>query len=305
MRLTGVAVVVAVACGCVGGLSPASAAVPDDTSTSNTASEPTTRFGNTVSPREGETYHDGFLRLQRAYGSLGAVRMFYPGLPGSWSEIKTRVGATPVAVSFKVQPHDVLIGRYDRELREWFADAPTDRTTWWSYWHEPEDDIATDRISAEVYKLAWDHIATLADSVGNPKLRATLTLMCWTTNPHSGRTWSDYYAGDAVIDVLAFDCYNSGQRNGLYKSPRKMFEASNALADRVGKPWAVAELGSVIVPGDDGRGRATWLRRNARYLRAHNAVYCTYFDSDIGVDFRLHDRPSKTAWREIVTGQWG
>jgi len=267
-----------------------------------TATSP--RFGASIFPRPGETYRQAYLRSQHVYGQLGAVRVFYPGLPADWATITSNVGTTPVVVSFKAPPNEIVAGLHDSQLRQWFATAPTDRVTWWSYYHEPENDVATERITAEMYKLAWTHVAALADSVGNPQLRATLTLMCWTTEPASGRDWRDYYAGNAVIDVLAWDCYNSAYRKGRYRSPSEMFARPYAAARSVGKPWAVAEFGSVLVAGDNGRGRASWLRSVASYLRSHAASYGTYFDSDVGVDYRLHDRPSRRAWRQIVRSQW-
>lgn len=263
-----------------------------------------TRFGSTVFEREGETYRDAFLRVQRTYGRLGAVRMFSPGLPPSWSKIRQDVGDTRVIVSFKAEPAAILSGRHDRTLRQWFAAAPEDRITRWSYWHEPEDDIEAGQLRDGSYRRAWKHLHKLANSAHNSKLRSTLILMCWTAEKNSGRRWRDYYAGDRVVDLLAFDCYNAGHRNGRYRAPRDLLGPASRLADRIGKPWAVTELGSVVVSGDRGRGRAGWLRRTSRFLRSHDARFCTYFDSDIGVDFRLHDGPSRKAWRGLVRSQW-
>ena len=267
-------------------------------------SEPATRFGTTVYKNAGETDRQAFLRIQQTYGRLGAVRLFNPRLPADWATISGNVGTTPVVVSFKAPPEEILAGVHDRELRHWFATAPTDRVTWWSYYHEPENDAAKERITAEIYKLAWTRVAALADSVQNPRLRATLTLMCWTTEAASGRNWRDYYAGNAVIDVLAFDCYNTAYRQGRYRAPGDMFAGPRAAARSAGKPWAIAEFGSLLAKGDDGRRRATWLRQSAQYLRDNAAIFCTYFDSNVSGDYRLLDKPSRLAWREVVQGQW-
>jgi len=304
LRRLFVAALVVVCCGAL--VSPTAAARPvAGPGTSASLVETSPRFGGSVFARPGETYRQAFLRSQRTYGGqLGAVRVFYPGMPADWSAITANVGTTPVMVSFKAPPNEVVAGLHDAELRQWFAAAPTNRVTWWSYYHEPENDVAKERITAEIYKLAWDHVSALAKSVQNPKLRATLTLMCWTLQPASGRDWRDYYAGGAVIDVLAFDCYNFGYRTGRYLSPSKILGRAYAVAQSAGKPWGIAELGSVVVTGDNGRGRATWLRSVASYLRSHGASFGLYFDSDVGVDYRLHDRRSRRAWREIVRSQW-
>ena len=128
--------------------------------------------------------------------------------------------------------------------------------------------------------------------------------MNWTLKRVSGRAWRDYYPGDAIIDVLAWDAYNPAAGRGVYQSPERMFGGVRAVSERVGKPWGIAEFGSVLAAGDDGAGRAAWLRAVAAYLREHEACFATYFDTDIGVDYRLHDEASRAAWREILASQW-
>jgi hypothetical protein len=283
------------------------APAPDNAAGSDSArvGASNTRFGTSLFALPGETWHDAFLRQQRTYGRLGAVRLFHSKQPGGWETIKEHVGQTPVVVSFKMNPAHVVAGLFDMQMLEWFSQAPTDRVTWWSYYHEPENDVAKEKLDTEIYKLAWQHLAALADHVGNPQLRATLILMCWTTEPQSGRNWRDYYPGALAIDVLAFDCYNSAYRSGRYRAPRDLFIKITEIATNTGKPWGIAELGSVLVSGDRGLGRSEWLRRSARFLRANGAVFCTYFDSDIGVDYRLRDTPSRRAWRDVVHAQYG
>ena len=254
-------------------------------------------FGGTVFERPGESYREAFLRVRRTYGGkLGIVRLFYSGLPASWSKIRSNVGSTRLAISFRAAPAEVLAGRHDAALRNWFADAPRGHVTRWSYMHEPENDS----LNNGQYRRAWRHVNELAQKAGNRKLRSTLILMCWTLEKNSGRDWRDYYPGARVIDVLAFDCYNAGHRNDTYRSVRELLSGAARLSKRIDKPWAIAELGSVVVGGDDGRGRAAWLKRVARFAHDRGARFVTYFDSDVGVDYRLHDAASRSAWRTIV-----
>ena len=74
------------------------------------------------------------------------------------------------------------------------AKAPTDARTWWSFWHEPEDNIEGGNFTAAQYRTAWRHVADLADAAHNQQLRATLILMCWSAEKGSHRDWRDYYA---------------------------------------------------------------------------------------------------------------
>jgi hypothetical protein len=236
--------------------------------------------------------------VQAAYGGLDAIRLFFRRLPGSWRSIGERVGTTPVVVSFKADPRAVLSGQYDAELRQWFAEAPTDRATYWTYWHEPENDP----VDPTAYRQAWQHVAALADEAANPELRSTLVLMCWTLSPKSGRDWRSWYPGDDTIDVMAFDCYNTGRRHGIYRDPESILAPVAAVAAEVGKPWGIAEFGTPVVPSDGGeQGRAAWLHTFADYVAAHGGVFATYFDSYVGFDYRLHDAISIRAWRDIVT----
>jgi hypothetical protein len=263
--------------------------------TANRASA--TQFGGTVYENPNETYREAYKRVTRTYGKLDAVRMFFPGTPGSWSSIRAKVDGTPVVASFKMSPTDVVRGKYDGLMKRWFRSAPTSRPTYWSYWHEPEEDVST-----RTYRHAWQRLAHLAAKAHNPSLKATLILMCWTLDKHSGRNWKSYYAGRKAIDVVAFDCYNTGRKNGVYKSPRDIIRPVIHAAKSVHKPFGIAEFGTTVIKGDGGQqGRATWLRQYARYVQRHGGRFATYFDSYMGYDYRLHDRISQHAWRGVVS----
>lgn len=265
------------------------------------AAPPETRFGTTVYKNPGETTREAFHRVRGKYGGeLGAVRVFYPGMPASWNKIRANYGSTPLVVSFAPNPAAVLSGKHDAAFRTWFAGAPSGRDIWWSYWHEPEND-APRAFSHRAYRKAWRHIERIADRADvGPRVDATLILMCWTLAKNSGRNWRDYYAGDDVVDVLGFDCYNGGHKKGRYRPVEDFLGPAAALARRVGKPWGVAELGSLVVRGDNGSGRAGWLRSYAKFARDHGARFVTYWDSKKNHDYRLHDRPSRSAWRTAV-----
>ena len=278
-----------------------SAVVLGSSQSSVVAASSGTRVGATVSKNSGETRRQAFLRVRAKYGGeLGAVRVFFPGLPASWRTIRNTYGTTPVVVSFAPKPGAILSGKHDAALRAWFKDAPTDRPVWWSYWHEPEND-APRAFTLKSYRKAWRRIAGIAEraGVGN-RVHATLILMCWTLAKNSGRNWRDYYAGADVIDAFGFDCYNGGRRKGRYRPVEDILDPAFRLSQRTGKPWGVAELGSTVVRGDDGAGRARWLRSYAAYTRNHGAKFATYFDTKTRLDFRLRDRPSRSAWRDAV-----
>ncbi|MGH3735328.1 MAG: DUF7594 domain-containing protein [Micromonosporaceae bacterium] len=253
---------------------------------------------------EGETYQEALGREDRLLGGLDIARVYYTGAPAPWPG-KLDTSGRPAIVSFKLPPRDILAGSYDARLREWFAAAPTTRDTYWVYFHEPEDNIARGEFSAADYRAAWRHLAVLAGAAGNPRLHATLVLMGYSVEPPSGRDWRDYYAGRDVVDVLAWDIYNYvNEGAGGYRDPATLFGRAAEVTAAEGLPFAVAEVGSAIAEGDDGTGRAAWLRSTLRYLRDRQAVFVSYFDMYVDHNhgpqhYELRDLAAQTAYREI------
>ena len=261
-----------------------------------------TLFGSTVAQGRGETRQEAFARINAAYGPVSLVRLYAPGPPPSWHELNRDLGAVHAVISFKADPEEVISGALDSRLSAWFAGAPTRRDTYWVYFHEPEDDVERGQFTAAEFRAAWEHVAALAAREGNERLHATVVLMCYTLNPASGRDWHDYVPRADVLEVLAWDCYNTGSDQGVYADPAVLLDPAVAASHDVGAGWGVAELGAKLAPGDDGSGRADWLAAVGAYAREHGAEFVTYFDADVGGDFRLRDPASSQAWRQLVVG---
>jgi len=258
-----------------------------------------TLFGASVWRNPGETYAAALARSDRRYGGLDMVRVFYPGAPAPWPGL-AGVPNRPVSVSFKLPPAAVAAGAYDALMLAWFRAAPDDRDTYWTYYHEPEDNVKAGEFSAADYRAAWRRLASLADQAGNPRLRSALVLMCFTLQKASGRDWRDYYPGTDVIDVMAWDCYSYASKKGGYIAPEVIFDSVVGLSRSLGKPFAITEFGSAVAVGDDGSGRAAWLRRTGRHLESQGAVFVAYFDSPVNDEYRLLDPASQAAWREFA-----
>jgi beta-mannanase len=170
--------------------------------------------------------------------------------------------------------------------------------TWWTYFHEPENDIDAGAFTAAQFRTAFRHVAALAAQAGNNNLRATLILMGFTTVSPS-RTWTDYYPGADVVDVLGWDVYNHNAANGIaYTPPADVFGKVVAASLAAGKPFGIAEIGAPLLPTDPGAGRAAYLRATADYLRSAGAQFVTYFDSTNGGNYVLDDAASVAAWAE-------
>jgi hypothetical protein len=254
---------------------------------------------------DGTTYAQALQRQNNAYGKLEIVRVFWPGMPAAWPGA-TGLSGGPVVVSFRPIAKDVLAGKHDAFYKDWFAKAPRDRDIYWSYWHEPENDAG--QITAADYRNAFRRLAGLADQAGNSRLKATPILMCWTVDPASGRKFTDWYPGSDVVDVMGWDCYNDGAKKGTYWTPAQTLDLMIKKCASIGKPWGLAEFGSLLVKGDNGTKRAAYLQSVVNHIRKNNGLFVTYFDANHGParyannDYRLTDSPSRNAWKWAVSG---
>ncbi len=290
------------------GSAPANAVL---TRSSAAASTPTASpngpiYGALVKPTGTQSYQQALAASESRYGRLAVVRYFDGAAPEPWSALNAKLTDHTSIVSFRYLPSTIINGSHDAELQAWFASAPTDHLVYWSYMHEPEDDIARGNFTAADYRAAWAHIATIAASVNNPELRATLILMCWSVRPAAHRNWQDYYSPGS-IQVIAWDCYNANYRISTYGKPSTIMGAAIAISQQLGLEWGIAELGSVKVNGDTtGSGRAAWMADCATYLQQQGASFVAYFDiKGKKSDYRLLDQPSIAEWATLVQGSDG
>ncbi len=303
----------------VGSLLAAALVVPLTSPGTNASGAPAVpsgiEFGALVSVRGGETFAQAVARQDAAYGTpdpMPISRVFYTGAPQAWPG-NAGLSGRPVVVSFRYSPNQVNLGTYDAALRSWFANVPRDYPVYWSYSHEPEDNIARGEFNAAAYRNAWTRISGIADAnaPADAELHSTLILMCYTMNPASNRNWLNYYVSPAVQSMLAFDCYNHAGKRNQYGTPANIFKPLiNWATANPTIPWGVSEVGSVLAADDPtGSRRAAWLRSVADFMIAKHAAspaiaaqFVIYFDvvGPKGTDYRLSDDNSKLAWRDVV-----
>jgi hypothetical protein len=261
---------------------------------------PATVFGSNAWQAPGEDRVAALTRVDAAYGPVGVLRLFSSWLPPRWGHLTSEVGARPLVISFRAAPDVILSGRLDQRLTTWFRAAPRDRDVYWAYFHEPEDQVEQGWFTPEQFAAAWSHVQELAAAADNPRLHATIVLMCWTADERSGRDWRDYVPPSGV-EVLAWDCYAKGHDASTYADPAAMLDPAREASAEAGASWAIAELGARVAPGSDGSERARWLEEVAAYAVGHHARFVTYFDAPVGGgDFRLTDEPSIRAWADVV-----
>ncbi|MEV0004479.1 hypothetical protein AB0H28_19650 [Micromonospora sp. NPDC050980] len=254
--------------------------------------------GASIGVQNGESFGQALSRSDRTFGKLQMARIFFPGLPPAWRGSRADVVDRTVVVSFKAAPQEIISGKHDARLTSWFASIPRDHNVYWSYFHEPEDDVERGAFTPVAYRAAWKRIAGLAARANNPKLVNTLILMCWTLDPKSKRDFNAFYPGGDVIEALGWDCYNWGKKWKRYAPPQEIYGAMISKSRALGKPWGVAETGSDLVPGDSGTGRAAWIRSMTDYLNGQRPEFVAYYNQTVSQgDFRLLDQPSIQAWK--------
>jgi hypothetical protein len=263
------------------------------------------RFGVSLSTSPVVDLGDDLRVEQRRFGTrVPVLRTWDNGVPDT-ATVRNRgewFGRRWLVTSLKLAPQDVLSGAYDARLRAYFRALPRRAPIFWSYFHEPEDDIAGGSFTAAQYRDAFRHVAGIAAAQCRRNLYPTLILMGWTADPGSHRSWRDYYPGRRYVSVLGWDPYNGAEGYAAsYRTPRDIAGAVIRVSHHAGKPFGIAETGSVRIAGDaDGAGRAAWLRGLARYLRRKNAAFVTYFQSTNKGDFELRDRAGVRAWRSAM-----
>lgn len=259
---------------------------------------PALLVGSSIGQNTGESWAAGITRHDTTIGPLDIVRVFYPGAPEAWAGSKAAQCNRPVVVSFKYLPADINAGKYDTFLTAWFASLPKNTIKiWWSYYHEPEDNIEAGAFTAAEFRSAWRRVAGLARAANNPNLFNTLILMGYTVNPASGRTFSNYYPGNDVVDVLGWDAYSA---IGKYDTPATVYDRLIAQSQAQGKPWAICETGAMKLSSDaTGSGHAAWVNSVRSYLPPKNPLFVCYWNQIIDAkDYRLSTSPAQKAWSD-------
>jgi hypothetical protein len=236
-------------------------------------------------------------QVTSAFGHMPVVRVYYPGLPAAdaWgANGKAGANHSAVVVSFKALPNTILSGADDAVLSHFFDAAPTNHPIYYSYYHEPEDNIAAGQFTLADYKQAWAHVAALANAAHNPQLHSTLILMAFDLEKSSGRQWKDYLPAGNVISTLGWDAYPAGavaDKNPQLTPPATFMGPAVAASRSVGLPFGFAEFGVQDLPG-----RAAWLNSVGSYILNSGAVFGTLFKGA-----QMSDNSSISAWRGAVS----
>ncbi|HEY2550845.1 MAG TPA: hypothetical protein VGI64_09740 [Streptosporangiaceae bacterium] len=244
------------------------------------------------------------VRDNREFGRMGIVRTYYPGLPAAsaWTTGLPAANHSAVIVSFKALPSAILSGSDNAVLSHFFDSAPAGHPIYYSYYHEPEDNISAGEFTAAAYRHAWAHIVALARAASNPALHATLILKARDLLPGSRWNWKDYLPGGGIISTLGWDAYPVGSADNVNPQPTPpalFMGRAIAASKKAGLPFGIAEFG-LSTPV----GRAAWMKRVGSYLVRSGAVFATLYDGSSRIPaLRMNDRASIAVWRSFVSHQ--
>jgi len=243
----------------------------------------------------------GLAQTTAQFGRMPIVRVYYPGLPASnaWDGGAAGANDSAVIVSFKALPADILSGADDATLTHFFDTAPTGHPIYYSYYHEPEDNIADGQFTLAGYKAAWARVAALASAAHNPDLHSTLILMSWDLVKASGRDWKSYLPGGGIISTLGWDAYPVGSATNVNPQPTPPADFMGpciTASNSVGLPYGFAEFGL-----STAAGRPAWMTEVGNYLMSSGALFATVFNGVAEYPtLQLTDRASQDVWKGFV-----
>ncbi|MBA2558475.1 MAG: hypothetical protein H0V07_01065 [Propionibacteriales bacterium] len=230
-----------------------------------------TRYGINANDRHG-------VHARRALcgGYVGVARVFYSGmLPATWNPSKE--GASPQSacqVSFKADPASVAAGHFDRRIVSWLNSIPSGWKVYFTFWHEPNDELRAGRFSAASYRAAWARLSHLVRERAHLKrdVRVRLVPVFMAYNVGHAGYWSDSWVPrPSDVAFLSWDIYGNptggtGLR-GPYPQPRKRINPCLLVTQRLGfEHWGVSEFNAPRRSWDtDESARRRWLARFRQY----------------------------------------
>lgn len=141
------------------------------------------------------------------------------GFPGSFCDY-----GPPVIASFKFSPQSVIAGTHDAKITAWFNSIPVNRRVWWSFYHEPEENIEAGTFTATQYRDAWSHILDLAPV--RDTLRGVVILMNYSNYKTSRKdNIAQYITTNSKLHGLFWDSYLTGNTktiSGLVDLPKSV-----------------------------------------------------------------------------------
>jgi hypothetical protein len=181
---------------------------------------------------------------------------------------------------------------------------PADRREWLAWHHEPEQEWAS---NVAEYRRRWCLLSEVvaAHHAGDRVQLVPIQTLQWTAATGTGKGNGNYSTFATGVGLPGMDCYADSWAD-KYPVPAPWLAPALKLADAMGRPLVVPELGAIKMPSDPtGARRADWIRAVVSLLRSEGAAAVLWWDA-LGAnsrDFRLDDSASRTAWNEALAGR--
>ncbi|HQW16105.1 MAG TPA: hypothetical protein PLS07_15030 [Niabella sp.] len=192
-------------------------------------------WGSSAGSLSGESKEQAYQRVKAAFGKHEIVRLYNAGDP-VWPDWLSK--ETVAHISFKMDPKEVLNGSKDAVLNQFFSGLSSTAKQFWTYYHEPEDQIRDGEFTAAEYRSAFDYIIALQAKFNKPNLVPTLCLMAYSLDPISGRNWKDYLP--TKVALISWDGYYN---DNMGEDASSIFNPVRVAMKQTNLPWAVAETG--------------------------------------------------------------
>lgn len=282
-----------------------SASAPDGTRYTLTAQAPPMRVGLTCAAVD---YGSHFA----AFPLAAFCRVFFEPGDGLPPWMHPKLANLPPQVTPWVSWKDPVS---EAVLDDWLHQVT--RPTIVTYFHEKDNGK---KLAEQSRKVRAEHFArtrayhgVIAGHRNRPLIQhVPIQTLQWTAGKTTATAvkgdgdWRLWWAG--VGDGVGIDCYADSWATS-YPDPEAFLRLPFELAEGAGRRLWLPELGSVLLGGDTGAGRAAWIRDVMTLLRergcAGAAWWCALGKPGKGGevrDFHLSDQPSADAWREAIDG---
>lgn len=237
-----------------------------------------TVWGSSMERRGGETYPQVVARLEKTMGPLEVVRHFHaPGVgPKFPTELGTILDTRDLVLSWKRPPAEVKAGKHDAGIHTMCADFAawrqrTGRQAWISYEHEADSKIRKGQYTVGDYRAGFDRFAGILAQYGDGLYSTAI----FTGDVRTEQGFDGFHPERA--QVIGWDPYKWDPNTDIEAD---MYAAPRAIAERIGKPWGIAETGVSVKHTPQQRAAA--LTSCARSLATiePRPVFVTYFNSD-------------------------
>jgi hypothetical protein len=249
-----------------------------------------------------------FHEADQELGPLTIRRSFDSSLPASFDRSGAAgdlAAGVHSFVSWKPPGGDfrgAAAGRYDREITAWAESVPRTGVYATSF-HEPENDM-----TAEEFVALQRHLYQVVKAV-NPTIHWGPVYMAYWWDPSEPGHWvgdpQAWWPGNDYADFVGLDWYGPDPEP-MTRTER--FRTWYETMEPTGLPLFITEYGQYVVDvgqQPDGRlerARARAIRQDAAWIADHPRIRMWMYGQAVGAqgDWRMHDRASQKAWREVA-----